>query len=108
MSEALEVSVEEAAELLRSENPPRLLDVREGLEWQIVHLDHAELLTQELLDELLENEARDRPIVCYCHHGIRSLNAAHFLREQGFTNVRSMRGGIDAWACEIDPTMNRY
>ena len=47
-------------------------------------------------------------IVFYCHHGVRSVQALLYLRQQGFDNVRSMKGGIDAWAQQIDPGMTRY
>ena len=52
--------------------------------------------------------AQDAEIVVYCHSGIRSMEAMMFLRHAGFENVRSMAGGIDAWAAEIDPTLTRY
>ena len=77
-------------------------------EWDIVHLDGGRLLTDELLDEILNEWSPDTSIVCYCHHGIRSLNAAAFLQQKGFTDVSSMRGGIDAWSREVDPSLPRY
>ena len=108
MDRPKEYSVQEVAELLRGPQPPLLLDVREQAEWNIVHLEGGQLLTQPLLDEILSDWDPDTPIVCYCHHGVRSLNAAAFLQHHGFRQVGSMRGGIDAWSCEIDPTMPRY
>ena len=47
-------------------------------------------------------------VVTYCHHGVRSLNAAGWLRSTGVTNVVSLAGGIDAWSREIDPKVPRY
>jgi adenylyltransferase/sulfurtransferase len=108
MPQPLEYTVQEVASLLKSPAPPRLLDVRETAEWDIAHLEGAQLITQALMDEILAAWAREAPIVCYCHHGVRSMSAAVFLRQQGFVNVRSMRGGIDAWAREVDPHLNRY
>ena len=108
MAQSLEYSVQEVSALLKAPNPPKLVDVREPMEWEIVHLDGAQLLDQELLDEMVASWDKATPIVCYCHHGMRSLSATGFLLQQGFTNVKSMRGGIDAWAREIDPTLNRY
>jgi rhodanese-related sulfurtransferase len=108
MSQSLEYSVQEVHSLLKAPNPPKLVDVREPMEWEIVHLSGAQLLDQDLLDEMVGGWDRDVPIVCYCHHGRRSLSAVGFLAQQGFTNVKSMRGGIDAWAREIDTTLNRY
>ena len=51
---------------------------------------------------------KDRPLVVYCHHGVRSLTMTSVLRAQGFTNVRSMAGGIDLWSIDIDPAVPRY
>jgi rhodanese-related sulfurtransferase len=53
-------------------------------------------------------EHADKPIVTHCHLGMRSLQAAAFLRQQGFDDVKSMAGGIDAWAERIDPSVPRY
>ncbi|HKI98457.1 MAG TPA: rhodanese-like domain-containing protein [bacterium] len=108
MQRPKEYTVQEVAAQLRSPIPPRLLDVREQAEWDIVHLEGGQLVTESLLDEILSDWPPDTPIVCYCHHGMRSLNAAAYLQQQGFQNVSSMRGGIDAWAQEIDPGLPRY
>lgn len=108
MERPKEYTVQEVAELLRAPEPPRLLDVREQAEWDIVHLEGGQLLTEALLDEIVNEWPPDTPIVCYCHHGIRSLNAAAYLQQQGFRNVSSMRGGIDAWSQAIDPSLPRY
>ena len=51
---------------------------------------------------------RSGRIVVHCHHGVRSLRVARFLRERGFAIAQSMAGGIEAWAVEIDPAMPRY
>ncbi len=108
LTENLETSPQEVSEMLAGEDAPRLLDVRERAEWELVHLEGGQLLTEELVGELLSTWSKDVPIVCYCHHGVRSMQAALFLRQQGFSRVRSMSGGIDAWAREIDSTLDRY
>ena len=51
---------------------------------------------------------RNDEIVVYCHHGVRSRQVAHWLRGQGFAQVKSLAGGIDRWSQEIDPTLPRY
>jgi rhodanese-related sulfurtransferase len=104
----IECTPQEVAEMLNGENTPRLIDVREPAEWEIVHLEGGKLLTQELIEDILNSWEKDASIVCYCHHGIRSMQAALFLRQQGFSNVRSMQGGIDAWAKDVDPNIDRY
>jgi len=59
--------------------------------------------TPERLDDL----PRDKPVIVYCHHGVRSRQVAGFLREQGY-DARSLAGGIDAWSQQIDPACPRY
>ena len=103
-----EVTVQDVAELIRSDSPPRLVDVREPAEFELVHLEGGELLTETLVQEILTQWPKETPIVCYCHHGIRSAQAAMYLTSRGFKDVATMRGGIDAWSLEIDPSLPRY
>lgn len=105
-----EIGVAEARELLRGENPPRLIDVREPDEWEIARIDGAELLPLSqwpaIAQEKLTNP--DEPLLIQCHHGGRSARATAFLLRSGFTNVTNLAGGIDAWSLEIDPAVPRY
>ena len=85
-----------------------LVDVREPLEAQIAHIEGAMLIPlRELPGRLAELPAHAQ-IVTHCHHGQRSLKAREILRGAGFPNVRSLAGGIDAWAREVDPEVPRY
>ncbi len=104
----IQMQPKELAEALKNGDAPKLLDVRTSDEYAICHLDGGQLATQELVDQMMNSWAKDTPIVTYCHHGFRSLDAASFLIGHGFTNVRSLTGGVDAWAVEIDPSMPRY
>lgn len=103
-----QLSPAELASRLKLENPPVLLDVRELQEYEIVRLPDGQLLTQELLEEVRSKWPKDRDIVTYCHHGIRSLHVAMLLIDEGFVNVQSLTGGIDAWALEVDSSLVRY
>ena len=47
-------------------------------------------------------------IVVICHHGIRSRQVAYYLEHLGFTKLINLEGGIEAWAQDVDPTMERY
>ena len=100
----------ELAEKLRSENPPHLLDVREQEEHDLVALPNSTLIPlgeiASRVDEL--EDWRDKEIVVYCHHGIRSLNAIAQLRHFGFTKLQNLAGGIERWTTEIDPALPRY
>lgn len=104
----MEITVHELRELLDGAAAPRLLDVRQPHEFEFVKLDGALPVTTELVDTMMAEWPKDTPIVTYCHHGVRSLQAARFLAQQGFTDVRSLAGGIDAWAVEIEPGLPRY
>ena len=87
-----------------------LLDIREPEEHQTCAIDGAEHIPMLQLFAGLQVTAADReePLVVFCHHGIRSLEAAHFLTMQGFVDVASLSGGIDDWAVDIDPSLARY
>jgi molybdopterin/thiamine biosynthesis adenylyltransferase/rhodanese-related sulfurtransferase/molybdopterin converting factor small subunit len=90
-------------------NPDLLvIDVRERHEHEIAHIDGAVLIPLgELPDRLSELDGH-RAIVTHCHHGARSLKALEILKAAGFSKVRSLRGGIDAWAVNVDASLPRY
>ena len=88
----------------------RLIDCREESEWQICRLPDAQLVPLSRFGELAPQVFTNTQehLIIYCHHGMRSLRAAQFLRQHGIVHAQSMRGGIDAWSIEIDPTVARY
>lgn len=107
----LEISVEDTAALLASDAGGfRLIDCREEDEWQICHIRGAELMTLTRFGEESTAKLRDKNqrIIIYCHHGMRSLRAASWLRQTGFDHVQSMAGGVAAWSDYVDPEMPRY
>src|SRR5712692_2702835 len=85
-----------------------LLDVREPFEWDIVHVDGARHVPLRDLPGRLRELDGHAEVLVYCHHGTRSRQAVELLRGAGFSKVRSVRGGIDAWAVEVDPRLTRY
>ena len=90
----------------------RLIDCREEDEFALCRIDGAELfpLSRFAVDaptRLLQAD-EERPVVVYCHHGMRSMHATVFLREKGKKNVWSLSGGIDLWSQMIDPKVPRY
>ncbi len=87
---------------------PVLLDVRTPQEWAICRLDGAMLIPVQELASRVEQLDPDEEIVVYCHVGARSAMAASFLRQRGFSRVRNLSGGIDAWAAVVDPSVPRY
>ena len=105
-----EVSVGELKQLLASEKPPRLIDVREPEEWEACRISGAELIPLSQWPQLATEKLadKDEPLLMQCHHGGRSARATGYLLGQGYTNVRNVAGGIDAWSIEIDPSVPRY
>jgi len=106
----VEMSCSELQAKLNAEHVPLLLDCREPEEYAVVRLESAVLLPMNDIASRLDELAlyRHEEIIVYCHHGIRSRHVAAWLRQQGFARARSLSGGIDRWAAEIDPTLPRY
>jgi len=105
-----EISAQETKALLDSGARLRLIDCREADEFAFCHLEKAELIPLSVFAKAAEGQLADKeePIVVYCHAGVRSARAANYLAQLGYTDVRSMAGGIDAWSREVDPTVPRY
>ena len=93
-----------------SGEPIFLLDCRESDEYELVRIASATLLPMsEIANRIGEIDDRhNTEIVVYCHHGVRSLRVADWLRNRGFAHVKSLAGGIDQWASEIEPALSRY
>jgi rhodanese-related sulfurtransferase len=91
---------------------PLLLDVREP--WEValarIDLDGAQLrhIPMRSLPERLDELPRTQPVVCICHHGVRSAQVVAFLVRLGFDDVYNLAGGIDAWSTHVDPAVPRY
>jgi molybdopterin/thiamine biosynthesis adenylyltransferase/rhodanese-related sulfurtransferase/molybdopterin converting factor small subunit len=85
-----------------------VVDVREPHEWEIAHIDGARLIPLGQLPDRINELDGHAEIVTYCHKGSRSMKALEILRGAGHSRVRSLAGGIDAWAARIEPGMARY
>lgn len=95
------------------ETPPLLLDVREASEASFVSLPGSVLIPLGKLPDRLDEldgliRDRDASIVVYCHHGVRSARALELLEKAGYTRVRHLTGGIDAWRVQVEPEMAAY
>src|SRR5437879_5447302 len=97
----LEITPRETAELLKA-GKIKLVDVRSPEEYAIARVEGSMLADQAVAQEIIQTWPKDTAIVTMCHHGMRSLDAASYLRGHGFANTKSMSGGIEAWALEID------
>ena len=89
--------------------PVHLLDIRTREEYDAVHIPGAELFSQELMNTILMQWPRSEGlIVLIDHQGARSLDAAAYFAGHGFTNVKALLGGIDAWSQQVDASLPRY
>lgn len=104
----LEIAPKEVAERRTRGEKIRLLDLRTREEWDAVHLEDADFVTQDLIQRLMGKEGQDGLLVFYDHSGASSLDAAAYFAGHGFANARFLRGGIDAWSVEVDPKVPRY
>ncbi len=84
-----------------------LLDVRSPAERATAKIEGSTLVDGDNIDELMALP-KDTKVVIYCHHGMRSFQAAQHFTQQGFRNVHNLEGGIDAWSAEVDSTVPRY
>jgi rhodanese-related sulfurtransferase len=87
---------------------PQLLDVREPWEVALCALPGATAIPMGQIPARADALDPSRPLVCYCHHGMRSLQVAVFLARQGYEQVWNLAGGIDAWSREVDPACPVY
>ncbi len=105
----LEWSPEKLNEALREDSDLTLVDVRTESERSTARLEDDCWYPMERLPAALE-DLRDEtgPVILYCHHGIRSLQAVKFFRQNGLEEAFSLSGGIDAWARRIDESIPTY
>jgi rhodanese-related sulfurtransferase len=87
---------------------PVLLDVREEWEYQTCHIGGAQLMPMQTVPARLNELDEDTPLVCICHHGMRSLQVAAFLERNGFSQVSNLTGGVHGWALQVDSNMPTY
>jgi rhodanese-related sulfurtransferase len=103
-----EISASDAAALL-GDGKARLIDVREPWEYETARIEGGQLMPMGEIPSRAHQELDpEERLIVLCHRGIRSMNVTVWLRNQGFEQAQSLRGGIDAWSTEIDPAINRY
>lgn len=102
------ITVQELKQRLDAGSKPFLLDVREPYEYSMAKLEGSVLIPLGTLPQSLEQLDQNAEIVAYCHHGMRSADAVGFLVQQGYTNVKNLVGGIDAWSVQVDSSVPRY
>jgi rhodanese-related sulfurtransferase len=111
MSLPLEISAPEVKRRLDLGEKLQLIDVREPQEHAIARIEGADLIPMRSVPgelQTLEARADIAPLIVFCHHGVRSLNVVHWLREQGLDECQSMTGGIEDWSLTVDAAVPRY
>jgi len=104
----LQITPADLAAALKNDPEAKLIDVRAREEYDAVHVEGAIFFTQELMQEALMKWDRRALLAIIDHQGKRSIDAAAYFAGHGFENVKSVRGGIDAWSQEVDNTLPRY
>jgi rhodanese-related sulfurtransferase len=104
----MEMSVTDLAALRQAGAPHAVLDVREPWETALCLIPDSLTIPLGSLPTQLERVPSEQPLVVVCHHGGRSMQAVMWLRAQGYENAINLRGGVDAWARQVDPTMATY
>ena len=104
----LEITPREVKQRLDRGEQLLLVDVREPHEHATCRIEGAVLIPMGSIPANLQKLDGDEDVICFCHHGMRSLDVASWLRAQGVKSAKSMAGGIDRWSVEIDPKVPRY
>jgi rhodanese-related sulfurtransferase len=102
------ISPKELADAIQQDKSLRLVDVRSREEFEAVHIKGSTLLSQDVMRQIMGDGSNTKPVVVVDHQGKNGLDAAAYFMGHGLQNVRCLRGGIDAWAQEVDPEMRRY
>ena len=102
------VAPPELAEWLKADKSVRLVDVRSREEFEAVHIEGSVMLSQDTMRQIMGDGSNTRPLVVIDHQGNQGLDAAAYFMGHGLQNVRCLRGGIDAWAREVDAKLRRY
>ncbi len=99
---------QQVADLVAGAHGVQVLDVREPWEWALGRIDGSVHIPMREIPARIAELDPARPVVCVCHHGVRSMHVANFLAHQGFESVINLTGGIDAWSRQVDPSVPLY
>lgn len=103
-----QLSATELKNKIQQQEAVFLLDVREPHEFQYAHIAGSVLIPLNQIPQRLGELDPKQETVVICHHGMRSQQAANYLERSGFNNIANLKGGIDAWSCEVDSSVARY
>jgi rhodanese-related sulfurtransferase len=106
--EKLLIAPTELAALCQQDPALRIVDVRSREEFEAVNIAGSQLLSQDVMRQIMSDGSNTRPLILVDHQGKTAMDAAAYFLGHGLQNVRCLRGGIDAWAKEVETTMRRY
>jgi len=98
----------ELAAALRTPNAPRVLDIRSREEWEAARIAGSVLFTEAMMQEILGRWPKSTAFIIVDHLGKTGLDGAAYFLGHGYENVRTLRGGVDAWSQEVDASVPRY
>jgi len=104
----IEITPREVSARLERSEKFLLVDVRERWEYEAAHIEGSVLIPLREIPAHVQRLAAEGDVICFCHHGVRSMDAAAWLRSKGVSGAKSMAGGIDQWTTEVDPLVPRY
>ncbi|NBB78639.1 MAG: rhodanese [Verrucomicrobia bacterium] len=103
-----EISATEAFNLRKDNSEAVFLDVREDSELAICRINGALHIPMGQIPERYESLPKEVPLVVFCHHGMRSMHVLQYLEAKGFENAMNLKGGIHAWANDVDQNVTKY
>ncbi len=108
MADMKQISARQLSDWLAKTDAPLVLDVREPWEVALASVAGSVTIPMHEIPARLAELPSQQPIVCLCHHGMRSMQVAVFLERNGFDPIYNLVGGIDAWSRDIDPAVPTY
>ena len=102
------ITPSELASRISQKDRPLVIDVREPNEWDICHLRNALLIPEREIPNRTSQLDKSKEIILYCRTGVRSIRCLKTFKDRGFINVKSLLGGINRWADEVDPSIPKY
>jgi len=91
-----EIDIDEAKDLIAG-GGLTIVDIRDADSFKEAHIEHAASVDNSNIEAFLEKADKEKPLLCYCYHGITSQSASHFFKDNGFKVVYSLKGGFEAW-----------
>lgn len=103
-----EITIQEFSDLQKRNAKLLIVDVREDWEFEMARIPNSILLTEKNFEQTVADSKNVECVIVVCHHGLRSMNATLYLRENGIVNAKNLQGGVDAYSAKLDNSIPRY